>query len=361
MIFRRWRLFLLTILVLAQLMHQCHADEWAGLEGQRIYFSGHSFHFFMPPVLGDLAKNAGIKEHTTLGLSAIGGSRVWQHWATAAATIASSSDLTLPVDTLRVVSTKRFPSAGTLTISTATGPVAVTYTGKSATAFMGCRGGEGSIGGMLNVRSDTNEARELLKRGEVDVFTMAPIFLPDDGIEKFVKLAIENNPRIRLFVQENWLPWDHYDPLPRAPFRAPGKVDHNAQTVESLRKSHAAYWMTIDKHVTQLNTTYDTTAVRVAPVGQAVVILRERILAGDSPGLREQNDLFTDEIGHAKAPLQALVAYCYFALVYAKSPIGLPVPTILQNARDKERLNQLLQEIAWDAVTSHPQSGVQRK
>ncbi len=76
------------------------------------------------------------------------------------------------------------------------------------------------------------------------------------------------------------------------------------------------------------------------------------------PGLKEQNDLFTDALGHAKAPLAALVAYCYYGLIYEKSPVGLPVPAILATAKEGEKLNRLLQEIAWEAVTAHPQSGV---
>lgn len=256
------------------------------IKGQRIFFSGHSFHFFMPPILADVAKKADIKDHTQVGLSSIGGSRVYQHWDSA--------------------------------------------------------GGK-------------NKAREALGAGKVDVFTMAPIYLPDDGIEKFVKLGIENNPKIRIFVQENWLPWDHYDTA----FKAPkGKVDHNAPTGESLRTLHAPYFKAFDEHVADLNKKHNTHAVRIAPVGQAVIKLREAILAGKAPGLKEQNDLFTDAIGHAKAPLQALVAYCYYGLIYEKSPVGLPMPAVLGKANEGEKLNRLLQEIAWDAVTSHPSSGV---
>ena len=39
----------------------------AETHGQRVFFSGHSFHFFMPPILADIAKKAEIKEHTHVG------------------------------------------------------------------------------------------------------------------------------------------------------------------------------------------------------------------------------------------------------------------------------------------------------
>jgi hypothetical protein len=118
------------------------------------------------------------------------------------------------------------------------------------------------------------------------------------------------------------------------------------------------YFKVIDEHVADLNRKHKTTAVHVAPVGQAVLKLREKIIAGEAPGLKEQNDIFADPIGHAKAPLAALVAYTYFGLIYEKSPVGLPAPAVTAKAAESEKLNRLLQEIAWEAVTSHPLSGV---
>ena len=92
-----------------------------------------------------------------------------------------------------------------------------------------------------------------------------------------------------------------------------------------------------------------------------MIALREKIIAGQAPGLKTQEDLFTDPIGHAQPPLQALVAYCHFAVIYRRSPVGLPMPAVLARANNPawdQNLNRLLQELAWDAVTHHPLSGV---
>ena len=62
-----------------------------------------------------------------------------------------------------------------------------------------------------------------------------------------------------------------------------------------------------------------------------------------------------------RPPLQALVAYCHFAVIYRRSPVGLPMPAVLARANNPnwdEKLTRLLQELAWDAVTHHPLSGV---
>ena len=51
------------------------------------------------------------------------------------------------------------------------------------------------------------------------------------------------------------------------------------------------------------------------------------------------------------------------ATIYRRSPIGLPVPEILKQAKlgdQEEALNRLLQELAWDAVLQHPLSGLRR-
>ena len=97
------------------------------------------------------------------------------------------------------------------------------------------------------------------------------------------------------------------------------------------------------------------------PAPQAVIALREKILAEKAPGLKMQSDLFTDATGHGTPPLKALVGYCNYAVLYRRSPVGLPVPSILKEAKlgeNEEPLNRLLQELAWDAVTQHPLSGV---
>ncbi len=258
-------------------------------KGLRVYSAGHSFHYFVPGQLAQMATAAGIKDHVQVGLSAIGGSRVIQHW---------------------------------------------------------------------NVLDDKFKSKEVLKSGRADVLTLAPIHLPDEGIEKFATLALEGNPDIRVTVEEFWLPYDIYDTTFT---NHPKQVDHNAPTADDLRKLHAPYFKSMDAHVEELNKKFGKPVVFVVPAGQAIIALREKIIAGQAPGLKQQADLFTDPIGHATAPLEALVSYCHFAVIYKRSPVGLPLPQVLAAANKPEwddKLNRLLQELAWEAVIQHPLSGV---
>jgi hypothetical protein len=261
-----------------------------GPKGQRVFSLGHSFHMFMPGILTEIAKSAGIADHRQVGASSIGGSYVHQHWAV-----------------------------------------------------------EGEKG-----------AKVVVPREKPDVFTMAPIYLPDDGIENFVKLAAEETPKTRVLLQEFWLPYDVYDVNYKK--QRPAAPDRDAMTAEYLRTEYGKYFEVMDAHVRELNEKYGKTIVYVTPVGQAVVALREKVIAGAVPGVKKQSELFTDPIGHCTGPIKVLNAYCHYAVVYGRSPVGLPVPAALKSKDlDDEttaRLNSLLQEIAWDAVTAHPLSGV---
>ena len=259
-------------------------------KGVRVYSIGHSFHVFMPGILAQIAKSAGIADHQQVGLSSIGGSYVSQHW---------------------------------------------------------------------EVPDDKFKSKATLESGNLDVLTIAPLFLPDEGIENFVRLASEKSPQIRVLVQEFWLPFDV-----NVNFRKdkPSPPDREVFDLKKLQDEHDKYFHDIDEQVKALNEKYGgKPTVFVAPVGQAVLALRKKIADGAAPGLAKQTDLFTDAIGHAKPPLEVLVGYCYYAQIYGRSLVGLPVPPALKLDADQEttaKLNQLLQEIAWTTVTSHPLSGV---
>jgi len=220
-----------------------------------------------------------------------------------------------------------------------------------------------SIGGSRviqhwDLEDGKNKAKAALKTGKVDVFTLSPIYLPDEGIGLFTALGLEHNPDLRVTVQEFWLPYEVYDPTRKKS----DPCDRDALTGEELRRRHEPYFKSMDDHVRELNGKHGKAVVSVVPVGQAVIALREKIIAGLAPGLKTQSELFTDAIGHVRAPVQVLNAYCHFAVIYRRSPVGLPVPGLLSKAKldDEARLNRLLQELAWEAAVAHPLSGVSR-
>lgn len=136
---------------------------------------------------------------------------------------------------------------------------------------------------------------------------------------------------------------------------------------------HEPYFKSLDAVAREQNRKHGKQVMFVVPLGQAVVALREKVLAGKAPGLTNQSELFTDAIGHAQPPIVALSGYCHYAVIYGRSPVGLPEPAALKRGKfdpttrkfdPKQKydpkLNRLLQELAWEAVTRHPLSGVKK-
>ena len=191
--------------------------------------------------------------------------------------------------------------------------------------------------------------------GRADVLTMDGMYYPGAGIDRFTELAFANNPHIRVMVEEFWLPFDatHWPP----------KHGHNFNndTVAYLRSIYTPYFRRFNKFVWALNKKLGKTVVHVIPVGQAVLALRAKIIAGQAPGIKKQSQLFIDPLGHPNAVIQTLSAYCYLAVIYHRNPIGLPVPQQLAKWKSAAKLNRLLQTLAWNAVTSHSLSGVKAR
>jgi hypothetical protein len=303
----------LPLLLLPVFGQQTNADASAApavsstpiTKGQRIYASHHSYFLPIPAILQEVAKNGGYPDQQIVGTDYIGGSKSLQHW---------------------------------------------------------------------NLPDDKNKAKDALKSGNVDVLILTPVYLPDDGIEKFAEYGLQFNPNFRETVMEFWIPFDaynptiydkNYKPIPGEPplTPKPAKVDHNAATGPELEKMHQYYFDTMNALISGLNQKFGKQVIDVVPVGQAVIALREKIIAGQAPGIPNQEALFRDQLGHPQVPIQLLEAYEHFAVIYRKSPVGLPVPSELAKdkqipAEDDAPLNTLLQNLAWDAVTHHPLSGV---
>jgi hypothetical protein len=246
----------------------------------RVFYTGHSFHMFVPARIAQMAKAANIKEYQSAGSQGLGGSRVQQHW---------------------------------------------------------------------DLPDEKNQAKKILEKAGADIFTMAPnVKMPDEGIDKFAELGLKHNPKMRLLIQESWVPGDFLEK----------RVTKNEQRDETdlakLRADQEKWRGQMEAQAKAINDKAGRNAVLIVPVGDAVVKLREQVAAGKVPGITKQSDLFTDPIGHGKAPIVLLTSYCNFACITGKSPVGLKV-------EDKDvsaELNALLQKIAWETVTSYPLSGV---
>ncbi len=223
------------------------------------------------------------------------------------------------------------------------------------------KAGQQMIGGSRtlqhwNVPDDRNEAKKALREGRVDVLTLSPqLLLPDEGIDHFTQLGLEKNPKLRVFVQASWAPRDGQT----TGFTNTMRDSVPADAIRAMRDQHHEGWLRqLEAQVAALNTTVGGETVRIVPASAAVYALRERVAEGKVPGVEKQSQLFRDDHGHPSEVLALLVTYCHFAAIYQMTPVGLPVPRPLQDKPQAAELNRVLQEIAWETVTSYPPSGV---
>ena len=207
---------------------------------------------------------------------------------------------------------------------------------------------------------DKNQAKKALKAGEVDVFVMSPIQFPDEGVENFVKFGLEHNPNMRFLVQITWGGGDiDNQDFPKGVF---ANVDRE-KTPDQLKKLYERNIKAAEAQADHINKKYGggKKVLFLVPSAQALVALRTRIAHKEVPGLTKQGELFSDAMSHPSAPLEALNTYLHYAVLYDRSPVGLPMPGLLKRAKREawdEKLSRSLQELAWDTAANYPYSGV---
>lgn len=255
--------------------------------GFRVFVCGHSFHTFIARHLADMARDAGLTSHETLGAQFLGGSSVKQHW---------------------------------------------------------------------DLPAEKDKVKPALESGKVDVLTLAPNwYVPDVAIGQFTELALKHNPNTKVVVQVSWAAFDSDGFKPRIA----DNRERDGKTLADVEHLLDLFFGILELQAKQINTQHGRQVVTLAPVGSAVVKLRAKVIAGEAPGINKQSELFTDPIGHAKLPIVALCCYVNYAVIYGKSPVGLKT-FVDKNDPNSAPLQKLLQEIAWETVTSYEPSGVKK-
>jgi hypothetical protein len=296
--------------LLVSLTGRLQGDQAAPSTELRIFTIGHSFHAWIPEWLSQVEVETDVKGHIQVGRSYIGGSRVIVHWL---------------------------------------------------------------------VPDNKNTAKAALIAGNVDVLTMSPMLSPDPGIDDFATLGLQHNPNLRIALQEFWLPHDRLNsfgetsygaeanalrdwkdpaPSPTDPRKGMGDPSlFNVPTPDQIEKLHAPYFARMNDYIVEENKKLGKQVIYAVPVGQAVVALRRLVAEGKIAEIPKQSDLFKDHTGHPTEVIQSLAAYCFFAVIYHRSPVGLPILPGLAKAHYSPELNSLLQQLALTAVIQNPLSG----
>ena len=109
--------------------------------------------------------------------------------------------------------------------------------------------------------------------------------------------------------------------------------------------------------------------VRVIPAGRVMAAFVRRIEAGDAPGaVRTREDLFSRDAAGAVDPIHMndigayLVALTHYAVLYHRSPAGLPHALMRADGSAADAPDaataRLMQEVVWDTLRTAPETGV---
>lgn len=169
-------------------------------------------------------------------------------------------------------------------------------------------------------------------------------------LRKWSRLARETNPATRIYLYETW-----------------HSLDDPEGWLQRLDNDLPRYWE--GELLSQAMAYGDTGLIHVIPAGQVMARFVRRVEQdGGLPGMTSREDLFsvaedgTRDTIHVNDLGNYLVALTHYAVLYQRSPIGLPHRLLLADGSPavppSDEVARLMQEVVWEVVTSYPKTGV---
>ncbi|MEX1236316.1 MAG: hypothetical protein WEB56_15145 [Roseovarius sp.] len=209
-----------------------------------------------------------------------------------------------------------------------------------------------------NAHDRFRPAKEAIGSGAYDAVVLTEMVEIEDAIRshksagylaRWAKLARSENPEMRVYLYETWHQLDHPKGwLERLDADLPG-----AWEARILRPAHDV----------------DAPAVRVIPAGQVMAALVRRVEAEGGIGpMRTRRDLFrlkpdgSQDMIHPSDLGNYMVALTHYAVLYHRSPVGLPDALLRADGTAADtpgpELARVMQETVWDVVTGYAKTGV---
>jgi hypothetical protein len=203
-------------------------------------------------------------------------------------------------------------------------------------------------------------AKEALNSGEYDTLVLTEMVEIRDAIRyhnspeylaRWAALAWEVNPKIRIYLYETW-----------------HNTDDDAGWLQRIDKDLRDYWQTRVKYPALAS---GDAPIHLIPAGQVMAAFMRAVDAAGPNGIggiARVEDLFgrnedgtTDTI-HFNDLGAYLVALTHYAVLYHKSPVGLPHELLRADGTPADAPTQeaakVMQQIVWDVVGLHPETGV---
>lgn len=200
------------------------------------------------------------------------------------------------------------------------------------------------------------EAHEAVESGEYDALVMTEKIGLEDSIKYhdswyylslWAEKAVAANPEIRLYLYETW-----------------HNLENEQAWLDRLDSDLAKSWEReiIDR---ALATGRVDRPIYVIPGGQVMArFTRELATRGGVDGLNRAADLFQDDI-HFNSAGAYLIALTHYAVLYGRSPVGLPHELLDAKGTPLPPLGaeaaRLMQEVVWEVVQAYPRTGVQQQ
>ncbi len=178
----------------------------------------------------------------------------------------------------------------------------------------------------------------------VEIRDAIKYFTPHDYVRKWAVKAWEANPDTRVYLYETW---------------------HGLDTEEGwltrLDNDLEQHW---EGDILRRALAYDDVSrpIYVVPAGQVMAALVRTLEARGGVGpVETRADLFSDHI-HPNDYGAYLVALTHYAVIYGRSPVGLPHDLARADGSAADDLGpelaRLMQDTVWDVVTRYPPTGV---
>lgn len=173
-------------------------------------------------------------------------------------------------------------------------------------------------------------------------------------VRQWARLARDTDPKTRVYLYETWHPLN--DP---------------EGWLERLDKDLPLLW---EGELLAKGLAYGDTGgpVYVIPAGQVMARLVRRVEQSKGlSGLSSREDLFAITGGGARDNIHLndlgnyLVALTHYAVLYHRSPVGLPHRLLRADGSNadapSDEAARMMQEVVWEVVTTYPKTGVAQR
>ncbi len=169
------------------------------------------------------------------------------------------------------------------------------------------------------------------------------------SLANWAAMARVVNPVVRLYLYETW-----------------ARLDDPAGWLERIDGDLGTLWEGALLRPAMAQSNVGT--IHVIPGGQVMAAAVRAMEAGQVPGLTTRNDLFAKATDGTTDPIHLndmgnyLIALTHFAVLYHRSPVGLPYDLTRADGTPITAIGpktaQVLQEVVWRTVARYPFTGV---